>query len=223
MSTYQNLIDNIQFYIQPEISWNRWFYNACTENESLTPMGVYLHTMINGGTFIDIPCGLRNPPEREDASLLPLLKQLGITTYIAVDKSIKIITDRMEQYHHDEKKLSIDTFQSDLLEFVSEFERPSDTKHLTWYLSGLQMNPQFILNEEYQQQTAVPYLKALYTELERATVSGDCIIFNDAASLINGIDESIYTDIHPIISLSGYGFTHTKSCPHNKVQILEKE
>lgn len=222
MNDYQRLIESIHFFAQPEISWSRWFQSACLNDDELTPFGTYLHHALDDGTFINIPCGLEMPKNSDDCPLLPIAQKLGITVYKEVDSDPTVLGERLHNPKRVDGSTTIETYQADILEYVSTYTRQNTVNTLAWYISGLQLHAHRISSTAYQKDIAVPYIRSLYKELARTTVPGDMIILNDAQSLIEGIDETVYLDIHPTLGLSAYGFMNTKSCPYNKVQVFEK-
>ncbi len=96
------------------------------------------------------------------------------------------------------------------MEFFATFD--ADDRPKTIYISGLQPNAEDVI--------AIPYLQALYDELDRICTMHDLLILNDSDTLVRGIDDA---DIHPHVALHKRGFTMQRCYPKNKVQVFERK
>lgn len=112
-SAYQPLIEQMKFYIEPEISCSRFFGMACFTEESIKlyreandlsaihlleqlELGKFIAEHVKNGLFIDIPCGYAEPKDpHSDFAMVPLARALGLSEYWEVDISIEAIADRV--------------------------------------------------------------------------------------------------------------------------------
>ena len=212
----------------------------CLERSEL---GEYLVKQLQDGLFIDIPCGLSSVREvGRDCDLVPLAKSLGASQYIEVDLTADVVSDRIPAtmdviengiYQlaqkisnigvRKENEFPVMTMQDDLLGFISKLSDARERPPLTLYLSGLQPDANFCKKIEHQREIIVPYLTALYDELDRICGPKDLLILNSAQMLVTGIDETVFPDIHPSIALFQSGFTLKRRCRYDKVHVYMKD
>ena len=212
----------MQFHIEPEISWSSWLKQACILDGQFTELGEFLQSKLIGGIFIDVPCGLENKTAKGDCNVIDVVKMLGVSTYIEVDKDAEILGERLRNPERTVGDMKIQAYQSDILDFIAQLQVNRETPKRAIYISGLQPNEDFCSNSDNLSTIVIPYLQALYDELGRISHVGDLVILNEANALVSGINEEKYSDIHPSIALIQHGFICKRTCPHNKVQIFEK-
>jgi hypothetical protein len=219
---YRELIETMQFYGEPEVSWSRWLKQACFSGKELTELGQFLQSKLSEGTFIDMPCGFVQQADESDCSIMDIAEQLGIAEYIEVDNSAEVLGERLQNQVRTIGNMKVETHLADVLEFASQLEAQQGQPKRVIYISGLQPNEDFCINSENVSAIVVPYLEALYNELERASTVGDLLILNETSTLVSGIDETKYPHIHPSVALNKRGFRCQRTCPFNKVQVFEK-
>lgn len=205
-----------------------------------TEMGDFLKKNLHEKIFLDIPCGqfaLRDT--EKDFQEIELLRALGVHEYIEVDNNVDVLCDRTlalidlyrggkyQQTHgisgfgkRKKGDMSIATIQDDLLGFLCKF---SENVPKAIYISALQPDAEFFKDLSSQKDVGVPYLEALYKELDRICASSDLVILNSSDMLVAGIDEEVFPAIHPTIALAQKGFTLKRRCPQNKVQVFQKD
>ncbi len=221
---YTPLIEQMRFYIEPEISCSRFFGTACFTEESinnyrtsnnikdlqLTELGAFVTKHIEEGLFIDVPCGLAEPLDPTlDFAITPLAKRLGAKEIWRVDNDKNVLGSKTFTAH------------DDILSFMSKIDVAIHP--LAIYISALQPDAEFCALEENQKTIAVPYLNALYDELARVCEKGDLVILNSSDMLCAGIDEIMFPYIHPSLALPPRGFSLMRRCERNKVNVLVKD
>lgn len=223
---YGPLIEQMCFYIEPEISCSRFFGTACFTEESIkkyrtsndigdlqpTELGSFVADHIKEGLFIDVPCGLTQPLDPTvDFAISPLAKRLGAKEIWRVDKDESVLGTATIAVH------------DDILGFVAKLD-PNTIHHpLAICISALQPDAEFCASGENQKTIAAPYLHALYDELARITTNGDLVILNSSDMLCTGIDEKLFPNIHPSLALPPRGFSLMRRCERNKVNVFVKE
>jgi hypothetical protein len=206
----------------------------------LTEMGTFIAHHINNGLFIDIPCGQFEARESAiDFDTTALASALGVKTYWEIDIDADVIGNRIPQsidviergsYRlaekigpmgtHTENDIDIVTVQDDLLGFISKMPASPSPKAI--YISAIQPEADFMKDSNNHRDVAVPYLHALYDELDRVCSGKDLLIINSSAMLIEGIDESVFPDIHPALALPQKGFSLMRRCAFDKVHVFKK-
>jgi hypothetical protein len=208
----------------------------------LSEMGADIAGCLKGGLFADIPCGLHALREDADFDLAPLVRALGAAEMWETDLDADVVRDRVPDVIDVvtpsgyalqnvagpiglrlQNGLDIATLQDDVLGFVAKYADPSPRPPTAFYLSALQPDATFCADTGNQREVAVPYLTALYAELDRACMPGDLVILNSADMLAAGIDETLFPAIHPAVALPMRGFTLRRRCPRNKVQVYRKD
>jgi hypothetical protein len=111
-ASYERLITQMKFYIEPEISCSRFFGNACFTEKSiaayrashditaleLSELGSFVAEHLKEGLFIDIPCGLHAVREQNtDFDVTDLACALGAQAVWEVDLSRDVIRDRVPE------------------------------------------------------------------------------------------------------------------------------
>lgn len=207
----------------------------------LTEMGSFIANHIRGGLFIDVPCGkFAAREEGIDFDMTVLATALGIRTYWEIDIEADVIRDRIPQSMNvidqgsylltekigpmstrTENGIDIVTVQDDLLGFISKMPASPSSKAL--YISAIQPDAEFVNSADNQHAIAVPYLRALYKELDRVCTKKDLLILNSSAMLVEGIDESLFPDIHPALALPQKGFSLMRRCAYDKVHVFKKD
>jgi hypothetical protein len=208
-----------------------------------TELGSFVRKRMHNARFIDVPCGLHAVRDQSrDWSLPALLSVFGIDEYWEVDASADVLSDRLsapvdiiksgEHYElmsgvgeigiRNENGLNILTIQDDVLGFLSKLSSAPQEKPVVFYLSGLQPDENFLQTPRAEETIIVPYLLALYDELERISGPSDTVILNASDMLVTGIDEEKYPQIHPTIALAKRGFSLTRRCPYDKVHVFIK-
>ncbi|MDB4978104.1 MAG: hypothetical protein JWM56_290 [Candidatus Peribacteria bacterium] len=254
-AAYSPLIEQMKFYSEPNISCSRFFGMACFTGDSIAEyrstgsiaalafsgLGSYIAQHLQGGLFLDIPCGrFAFRDQQEDFDLIPLVARLGAARYWEVDIDTDTLKDRLpratdiisngtyQKIHatdsigiRHECGLPIATMQDDLLGFLTKFS-DEDSQPKTIYISALQPDAGFCTTAEHQ-YIAVQYLTAVYDELARICKAGDLVIVNAGTMLIAGIDEMKFPAIHPALALAARNFTLARRCAFNKVQVFRKE
>ena len=200
----------MQFYKHPEISWTEWFSKACD-----TELGEFLHSKLESGTFIDVPCGLEDSSQK----IIEIIQTFGICTYIEVDASAEVLGLRLKNPVRTTHGMTVHTHQADVLAYITGLDRSDEPKAI--YISGLQPDKEFCKDPHNQSNIVVPYLQSLYKELERVCKAGDLVILNEASTLVSGLDEKTYAHIDPSIALLQHDFVLKRICPHGKVHVFE--
>lgn len=240
---YVPLITGMKFFIEPEISCSRFFAEACfTDEGKMTELGTFLAKRMTGGIFLDIPCGLNSVREEgKDADLVPMAETLTFADVWEVDLTADVIRDRLpsaidvmqggagyalsknigEIAVRPQNGITVATMQDDLLGFVSKL----DVKHplLTLYIAALQPDAEACKNTEWVWNIAVPYLSALYAEIDRVLGPKDQLILNSAAMLAEGIDLEQFPEADPDIALLHLGFTVLRRDAYGKVKMYGRE
>jgi hypothetical protein len=239
------LIPRMRFFVEPDISCSRFFAEAMFTDESLesyrtthdgstlrrTEMGEVLKNHLQNATFLDIPCGLHAVRDQaKDWDLIPLTHALGITAYWEVDLTADVIHDRVEPVDVIKGEvyqltngiatigertldgLPVFTAQDDLLGFLTKIT--NDHPPLCIYISALQPNA--------PDDISVPYLMALYDELDRLCGPHDTVILNSAAMLTEGIDDTAHPEVDANMALHRRGFSLLRRCKYGKVSVFTK-
>jgi hypothetical protein len=199
---------------------------------------------LQGAIWIDIPCGLHAVRDQErDWDLIPLVRTLDIAAYWEADITADVVRDRIQETTdvtaqgtsytlgwglraiglRDVDGLPVATMQDDLLGFIAKLPWPGNRPPLALYLSGIQPDATLCATHEGQRDIVVPYLQALYQELERACGPEDVLILNSAAMLGAGIDEEKFPAVHPAVALFQRGFTLLRRCPYDKVHVYVRQ
>ena len=208
-----------------------------------TEMGAFLAERMTGAIFIDVPCGLHSARDAaRDWDLVPLMRPMGIAEYWEVDLTAAVVEGRVESTSdvtaggtgyalgyglgaiglRDESGLSVATMQDDLLGFVSKLPSPGNRPPLTLYISALQPDAALCASEGGQRRVAVPYLTALYRELERVCGREDMLILNSPAMLATGIDADAYPETQPAVALLMRDFAVLRRCAYGKVHVYSR-
>lgn len=220
---YSMLIERMRFFREPEISCSRFFRDACfAPTGKQTELGAYVTAHLQGGLFVDVPCGAYAARDATtDADMAPLVAALGVTHYREVDLDADILGDRLTRGTRREHGLHITTVQDDILHFIAtckDLPQPA-----CWYISALQPEADFCADVANQRDVAVPYLTALYAELARVCRPNDLVILNSADMLVAGLDETLFPNIHPALALPPLGFKLARRCAYDKVQVYVRE
>ncbi|PIQ76152.1 hypothetical protein COU78_01175 [Candidatus Peregrinibacteria bacterium CG10_big_fil_rev_8_21_14_0_10_49_24] len=219
---YGAFIENMQWYGEPEISWTEWLQKACVSDGALTELGEFLRSKLLGGTLIDVPCGLAKP-ETADLSVVDIATLLGVCTYVEADNDADVLGTRLHNpVRTTDGGMTIHTHLTDILAFMAQLEEHSGQYVRGIYISGLQPLKEFCEDPSNVSDVVIPYLEALYNELDRCSKNGDLVILNDANTLVLSVDEAVFPTAHPSVALMMRGFTCKRTCPHGKVQIYEK-
>jgi hypothetical protein len=254
--SYLPLIERMRFYIEPEISCSRFFAKACFTEESLaayrgsgtvsvlafTEMGGWIAQRLEGGLFLDIPCGLASARDAAlDFDMLPLLARLRARECWEVDLMAECIQDRLSETidvleggtyrlargigeigNRTAHGLEISTMQDDVLGFLAKMPDAPAHSPKAIYISALQPDAALCKDAEYVRTVAAPYLKALYDECARVCDIGDLVILNSSAMLSSGIDEA-FPLLHPALALPPRGFRLARRCAYDKVHAFSRE
>lgn len=203
-------------------------------------LGGVIAKHLRGGVFIDIPCGLHAVREAGvDFDVIPLAQALGAREAWEVDATADVIRDRVPgatdmlaggyrfadehgpSATRREGDMTVTTAQDDLLGFVAKLKRAD--KPLAIYVSALQPDAGALKDEHFQKDVAVPYLEALYDELDRVCATNDLVILNSSDMLAASIDERAFPQIHPALALPSRGFTLLRRDAYNKVNVFAKD
>ncbi len=237
------LIEQMRFFIEPEISCSRFFKSACVEKDGAqTELGSFVAQHLHGGLLIDIPCGLDTPLSKEDVAVGPLVRTLGAQEYWEVDLMSDVIGDRVPKtidvfqnghYSLQEKisdagmrtleGMTIATMQDDVLGFIAKISDDKRNFPIALYISALQPDATLCQNIDSQKEVIAPYLNALYDELSRVTQKNDLVILNSSTMLVTGVDEERFPFIHPAIALPARGLSLMRRCPRDKVHVFLRE
>lgn len=220
--SYRELTKNMQFFGEPEISWNIWLHKACLKDNNITELGAFLRLKLAGGTFVDVPCGYANQSQKPFCNVIDIARQLEVCTYIEVDNNAEVLGTRLQNSVRTVGTMTVHTHMADVLAFISQLEENTSAHTRALYISGLQPKKEFCENSANVSGVVCPYLNALYDELARCSRTGDLVILNDAQTLVSGIDEDAFPTVHPSVALLTRGFTCKRTCPHGKVHIYEK-
>jgi hypothetical protein len=207
-----------------------------------TEMGEFLAKHLAGAAFYDIPCGqyaMRD--QEEDFDVAPLAFTLGVQECIEVDATADVIRDRItrpievirdgayvlaaEDGPMNERMTDggpVTTIQDDLLGFLAKLSEQKKYSKNAFYLSGIQPDATLCKSEAFQQDVAVPYLRALYGELARLCGAGDTVILNSGTMLVTGLDENRFSLLHPALALPPLGFDLQRRCAYDKVHVFAK-
>lgn len=207
-----------------------------------TELGDYIHAHLEGGLFIDIPCGRHDLRDATlDFTLAPLAAALGASEMWEADLSSDVIDDRISpvtnireggyQRTHSvgpvgtrtDGGIAVHTTQDDLLGFVAKIERTRIDGPVALYVSALQPDAAACANASFQRDVAVPYLSAFYDACAAACHAGDLVILVSSAMLCAGIDDAYQLSAHPALALPPRGFTLMRRCPKDKVHVFVKE
>lgn len=246
----------MRFYIEPEISCSRFFGRACFTEESArmfgetgdhaalrrTDLGAFIAQRLNGGLFIDAPCGLHDARDGDaDFPLPSLAAALGASAMWEADLTADVVRDRVpavidvlgggyalaggpgESGMRTNAGIPVHTLQDDLLGFLSKIDPAAIDAPKALYLSALQPDGEACTDASFQSDVAVPYLCALYDELGHVTRSGDAVILCSSAMLAEGIDESFHMDAHPALALPPRGFTLMRRDALDKVHVFVRD
>ncbi len=205
-------------------------------------MGNIIALHMQNGLFLDIPCGLHAAQEKgKDCDLIPLVKTMGFDSYIEVDIDSDVIRNRLphvinviedgtyqrassigETGSREEYGMHIMTMQDDILGFLAKLETGDDHPPMTLYIAALQPDASLCKDKNAQEQIIVPYLTALYAEIDRVCTSHDLLILNSAAMLAEGVDTKTFPEADPDIALFQHGFTVLRRCMYDKVRVYTK-
>lgn len=205
-------------------------------------MGSFVAERLRGGLFLDIPCGMHAVREAgEDFDLVPIAEALGAADVWEVDATEDVVRDRIAEtmdilgggYRlgnrvrsvglRTQGALRVATMQDDLLGFLAKYVHADTDPPLAVYVSGVQPDAGFAQKPEFQEEIAVPYLEALFDELQRVCRPGDMAILNSGDMLVSGLDEGTFPEIHPALALPKRGFTLERRDMYNKVQVFVKD
>ncbi len=208
-----------------------------------TELGDVLAKRLAGAIFIDIPCGLLAAREQEhDYDVIPFAHSFGVDACIEVDLTADVIRDRVphvidvtdggtgyrltqgvgEIGLRETDGLPVATMQDDLLGFISKLSSSEVRPPVALYLSGLQPSPTMCQSPEAQRTVVVPYLLALYDELDRVCGAGDTLILNSSAMLTAGVDDKKFPEVDAAVALFQRGFTLLRRCAYGKVHVYVK-
>ncbi|PIR53041.1 hypothetical protein COU76_03235 [Candidatus Peregrinibacteria bacterium CG10_big_fil_rev_8_21_14_0_10_49_10] len=216
---YDTLIAHMQFYSEPNVSWSQWLHTACIQEGELTELGAFLASRLEGGVWVDIPCGLADASGK---TVMEVAQKLGVRTLLQVDHDAGVLGERLEHPVRTVEGTTVYTHCADVLEFLAKLPVNTGKRGRAIYISGLQPQADFCRDPAHVSGVVVPYLQALYSELERVSAAKDLVILNEAAVLGSHIDEEQYPTLHPAIALVAHHFCCRRTCPHNKVQVFEK-
>lgn len=255
-SAYIPLIGRMRFYIEPEISCSRFFGRACFAEESTrryretgdhsvlqrTDLGVFIAERLNGGLFIDVPCGLHDARDRgADFPLPALAAALGASAMWEADLTADVVRGRVPAVIdvlgggyalaegpgdigvRTDAGMPVYTLQDDLLGFLAKIDPAALGLPKALYLSALQPDGEACTDDSFQRETAVPYLEGLYDELARVSLRDDLVILCSSAMLAEGIDESLHMRAHPALALPPRGFTLMRRDALDKVHVFVRD
>lgn len=209
----------------------------------LTEMGMFIERHVNNGLWIDAPCGQYDVREKGvDFDIPVLAARLGATDVWEIDSTADVMKDRLmhtrtiiENEHYTlmsssgetaqrmQEGIAVTATQDDLLGFLAKLSREQLHKPVAVYISALQPDAHYCNDEAFQKTIAIPYLTALYMEMERVLHTGDLLILNSADMLVAGLNQESFPHIHPSLALPPRGFSLMRQCPLNKVWAFLKE
>ncbi|NOS67310.1 MAG: hypothetical protein HOO67_03005 [Candidatus Peribacteraceae bacterium] len=225
---YNPLIAHMRFWPEPHNTWLDHFRSAIFTGESiaecfaskprrltmlkLSLLGIELREMMQGGLFIDIPCGHGRAAQYLPALSIARCWEVDLDLYRCnqdIPEPVHVVRDgkyHLENGIHDFRiervnGVPVTTIQDDLLGFISKINKEEAKEQKTFYLSGLQTDREMCkaLPGRTKDSTEIQYFDALCKELASASNSGDLVILNGIYPYITGID--------PITELRKHGFS----------------